>query len=106
MKINKTISLEKLIKKVGQFSRNNYLLKFKLSRLRSLSFISQISKKLPDNIPVTKMTEFKLAMKSNPECMLECPVESYRAFYHTKQHRFKMDWTKRKIPEWFTHANI
>ncbi len=61
---------------------------------------------LPNNIPVTKMTEFKLAMKSNPECMLECPVESYRAFYHTKQHRFKMDWTKRKIPEWFTHANI
>ena len=61
---------------------------------------------LPDNIPVTKMTEFKLAMKSNPECMFECPVESYRAFYHTKQYRFKMDWTKRKIPEWFTHANI
>ena len=59
---------------------------------------------LPNNIPVTKMTEFKLAMKSNPECMLECPVESYRAFYHTKQHRFKMDWTKRKIPEWFTYA--
>ena len=59
---------------------------------------------LPNNIPVTKMTEFKLAMKSNPECMLECPVESYRAFYHTKQHRFKMDWTKRKVPEWFTYA--
>jgi hypothetical protein len=28
-------------------------------------------------------------------------VESYRAFYQTKQDRFKMVWSKRPIPEWF-----
>ena len=60
--------------------------------------------KLPDNIPVKKMTPFKLAMSSFPECISECPVESYRKFYETKQHRFKMDWTKRQVPEWFTYA--
>jgi hypothetical protein len=60
--------------------------------------------KLPDNIPVKRMTPFKLAMSSFPECILECPVESYRKFYETKQHRFKMDWTKREVPEWFTYA--
>ena len=56
---------------------------------------------LPDNIPVKKMTPFKLAMGSNPECIKEDAVESYRAFYHTKQYRFKMDWTKRPVPKWF-----
>ena len=61
---------------------------------------------IPNNMPKTKMTQFKLAMKSNPECMLECPIESYRAFYQTKQHRFNMVWSKRKVPEWFNYANI
>jgi hypothetical protein len=55
----------------------------------------------PKNIPKGKMTPFKLAMKSNPECMLENPVLSYRAFYQTKQDRFKMVWTKRAKPGWF-----
>ena len=55
----------------------------------------------PKNIPKGKLTPFKLAMKSNPECMLENPVLSYRAFYQTKQDRFKMAWTKREKPEWF-----
>ena len=62
--------------------------------------------KTPNNIPVKKMTQFKLAMKSNPECMMECPIESYRAFYQTKQHRFNMIWTKREKPRWFNYANI
>ena len=35
------------------------------------------------------MTPFKLAMGSNPECIFEDAVKSYRAFYHTKQDRFK-----------------
>jgi hypothetical protein len=40
-----------------------------------------------------------------PECMNEWdPVGSYRAFYQTKQARFKMSWTKRNIPEWFKVA--
>lgn len=57
--------------------------------------------RLPQNIPQGKMTPFRLAMKSNPECMLPCPVESYRSFYQTKQERFKMKWSKRSVPEWF-----
>ena len=57
---------------------------------------------LPDNIKVGQQTPFRLAMGSNSECMFpEDPVKSYRAFYQTKQTRFKMAWTKRDIPEWF-----
>lgn len=57
--------------------------------------------KLPHNMPLVESTPFRLAMQSNPECMFEDAVKSYRAFYHTKQKRFKMDWSKRPIPEWF-----
>ena len=58
--------------------------------------------KMPKNLPTGKMTPFKLAMTSNPECMFpEDPVKSYRLFYQTKQDRFKMAWTNRPIPEWF-----
>lgn len=56
----------------------------------------------PVNISIGPLTPFKLAMKSNPECMIDGnAVESYRRFYMTKQKRFKMVWTKRNIPEWF-----
>ena len=54
-----------------------------------------------ENIPVGYKTQQPLAMKSNPECMMSDVVESYRAFYQTKQERFKMVWSKRPIPEWF-----
>lgn len=57
----------------------------------------------PSNIPKGGLTQFPLAMKSNPECMFpDNPVKSYRMFYQTKQSRFKMAWTKRPIPDWFT----
>lgn len=59
---------------------------------------------IPNNMPKTEMTQFKLAMKSNPECMFEDPIKSYRAFYQTKQHRFNMVWTKREVPGWFNYA--
>lgn len=56
----------------------------------------------PSNIPDIGQTAFKLAMKSNPECMNpDDPVASYRAFYQTKQGRFSMAWTKRSRPSWF-----
>ena len=59
----------------------------------------------PRNIPVGPLTPFKLAMKDYPECIaLGDPVEAYRAFYQTKQDRFKMAWTKRDIPDWFKVA--
>tara|TARA_B110000858_G_C17742875_1_gene445850 strand:+ start:63 stop:617 length:555 start_codon:yes stop_codon:yes gene_type:complete len=64
--------------------------------------LMQILAKPPKNIKLSEtMTPFKLAMSSNPECIFEDAVKSYRAFYHTKQERFKMLWTKRKQPEWF-----
>ena len=60
---------------------------------------------MPKNIKYGDMTQFALAMKSNPECMHpNDPVRSYREFYQTKQGRFKMAWTKREVPEWFKVA--
>ena len=60
-------------------------------------------KQLPRNIEVGPLTQQPLAMKANPECMHpNDPVRSYREFYQTKQGRFKMAWTKREVPEWFT----
>ena len=56
---------------------------------------------LPKNIPTGPLTKFRLAMGSNPECMVDDPVESYRKFYMTKQKRFKMIWSKRDMPDWF-----
>lgn len=53
-----------------------------------------------------KRTPFKLAMKSNPECMFEDAVKSYRAFYHTKQKRFSMTWSNRDIPEWWNATEV
>lgn len=62
---------------------------------------------LPENIPRGDQTPFELAMKDFPECIVENdPVQSYRNFYQTKQHRFKMVWTKRDKPEWFKYANV
>ena len=58
----------------------------------------------PRNIPIGYLTQQPLAMQSNPECMFEDVVKSYRAFYQTKQKRFKMAWTKREIPDWFQVA--
>lgn len=56
----------------------------------------------PKNIPNGSLTPQPLAMKANPECMnYNDIVGSYRKFYQTKQDRFKMAWTRRKIPEWF-----
>ena len=50
----------------------------------------------------------------HPECFSEhtdlksgrpWPIQSYRQFYQTKQHRFKMVWTKRDVPDWFEYQN-
>ena len=61
----------------------------------------------PRNIPDGPLTPFKLAMKSNPECMFQDPVKSYRAFYQTKQHRMPMLCNKgRDKPSWFEYHNL
>lgn len=56
--------------------------------------------KIPSNLPGGS-TNFKLAMKSNPECMKECPVESYRSYYRTKKTKFSMVWSHRPTPPWW-----
>ncbi len=64
--------------------------------------LAAVLKSAPKNIKhTTGKSPFRLAMGSNPECMFEDAVKSYRAFYQTKQARFAMKWTKRKQPEWF-----
>ena len=73
-------------------------------------------RKILSNLPINikrenGRTPFRLAMKSNPECVTTDlagvnAVESYRKFYKTKEKRFKMDWTKRKTPEWFKYASV
>lgn len=69
--------------------------------------LRKILKTLPNNINRSGgMTPFKLAMSSNPECVVHDlggtnAVESYKNFYQTKQERFKMVWTKRPMPKWF-----
>lgn len=61
-----------------------------------------ILKTIPSNIKIGPLTIHPLAMGSNPECMdKEDPVKSYRSFYQTKQARFKMEWSKRDVPNWF-----
>lgn len=60
----------------------------------------------PNNInPSKEITPMPLAMGSNPECMdPDDVIGSYRKFYQTKQHRFKMTWTNRQVPSWFKFA--
>lgn len=67
--------------------------------------LRDLLKERPKNIPVTQMTPFPLAMKSEPQCMNpDDPVQSYRDFYQTKQSRFKMEWKKVPTPGWFQYA--
>jgi len=65
------------------------------------TLLKDILQYTPKNIKMAVQTPFKLAMKANPECVFEDAVKSYRAFYQTKQDRFKMVWTNREMPEWF-----
>lgn len=74
--------------------------------------LRDILSKLPKNINrAGGMTPFRLAMKSNPECVVHGlggtdAVATYRNFYQTKQERFKMEWTKRQVPGWFNYASV
>lgn len=64
--------------------------------------LGEILKSLPKNIPIDYLYPHPLAMGSNPECMNPNDiVGSYRAYYQTKQQRFKMKWTNRSVPDWF-----
>ena len=67
----------------------------------SYTALKDILKHPPINLAKTERTPFALAMGDSPECMFDCPVKSYQAFYQKKQKRFKMDWKSRPTPEWF-----
>lgn len=83
---------------------------YRYNKMHKTEMVMWPLRSAPNNIPKGPMTPFPLAMKSNPECMFpEDPVKSYKLFYETKQDRFKMNWTKRPVPEWFrinTNANV
>lgn len=55
----------------------------------------------PRNIPKGGLTQFKLAMKHYPECMVEGdPIQSYRNYYHAAKYFAK--WEKgRPAPDWW-----
>lgn len=59
MNKNKSFSFQKLIKEVGQFSFSDYLSRLKISKLKSNSFISQISKREKYKKILEKMNYFK-----------------------------------------------
>jgi len=77
---------------------------YRFGKIHKSSLLKSPLWTLPHKIPKGGMTPFKLAMQSNPECMLENAVLSYRAFYQTKQERFKMAWERnRPKPGWFQY---
>lgn len=61
----------------------------------------------PTNIPSCK---FSTKFTSPPQAMPDefknpDPIVAYRNYYQSKQYKFKMEWSGRKIPEWFTLYN-
>jgi hypothetical protein len=67
--------------------------------------LSDVLSFLPYNIPAGKLTPFRLAMGSNPECIDNNDVVgSYRKYYKSKQSQFNMRWTKRQTPSWFSEV--
>lgn len=75
-------------------------------RVHKTEEVMHVLEAIPNNIKRGPLTKMPLAMQSNPECMFDDVVKSYRAFYQTKQNRFKMVWSNRKKPEWFSIINI
>lgn len=57
----------------------------------------------PRRIERLGLTPFALAMKQQSQCITDCPVESYRSYYHTKLDYMPMVWTKRLVPDWFKY---
>ena len=66
------------------------------------SLLRDLLKTPPKNIPNVGLTEFRLAMQNEPQCIVKGnPVESYKNYYVTKADRFSMVWTYRNKPQWF-----
>lgn len=63
--------------------------------------LRDILKAPPKNIPSGNLTEFALAMKSYPQCIIpDDPIQSYRNFYHADKHFAA--WNRRRpAPDWW-----
>jgi hypothetical protein len=63
---------------------------------------------IPEEMTVAQPRNYVLAMPlqyhqyllTDDDLVLD-PVASYRAYYKSKQDKFKMTWTKRRVPFWF-----
>jgi hypothetical protein len=79
-----------------------YTKRYKREHL-TIQLLKDVLAKCPINIKNIGRTPFALAMgEERAICEVkDDPVESYRNFYLTKRHRFKMDWPD-KPPQWFT----
>ena len=53
----------------------------------------------PENIPQGPMTPFRQAIFE--DCKGPDPVKAYRKYYHAKT--FKMVWTNREVPAWYSY---
>lgn len=62
---------------------------------------------LPENLPTGNLTDFAIAMKHFPECIVEGdPVQSYRNYYNVAKASFAK-WTNQQIPKWYHgEANV
>lgn len=56
----------------------------------------------PNNIKDGSLTKPNYAFSGLLHCIVDDPVESYRNYYFTKRDKFKMKWSKREVPVWFT----
>lgn len=62
--------------------------------------LNEIVWQCPKGMPMKVFTMPTPAMPD--DCKTEGDVvKSYRDYYITKQHKFKMVWTRRQIPDWF-----
>ena len=100
-------------------TRSNYMYAFMLWQYMCLEYTYRYGKHHATERFVEAFREgAKLVpeglMTRHPECFGEhtdlksdefWPVDSYRKFYNTKQHRFKMTWTNRDVPYWFEYQN-
>ena len=69
----------------------------------SVQLLKDVLANCPINIKNISRTPFALAMGNERQIceVKDDPVESYRNFYLTKRHRFKMEWPHNP-PQWFT----
>ena len=96
-------------------TRTNYMYAFRLWNHMSVEYTYRYGKQHASDRHLDALREGAQFvpegdMTPHPECFSEhtdlktgddWPVDSYRKFYMTKQHRFNMTWKYRSVPAWF-----